>query len=340
MLAAETELQRAEKVKNYLLQHKLLHPDYLLVKEMGLIYFPLVKKTKVPGAKVVETTFSFPTRKKTPSFVELLKHKLNKEELELIPKSQEIVGKILILEIPPKLEKKEKIIAEAYLKAHRNIETVVKKERMHEGIFRTRKVKILAGKLTKETIHLESGVQLKLHLEKTYFSARLGHERLRIVQQIKKGEEVLVMFSGAGPYPLVLARNSSAKKIIGVEVNPWAHYYGQQNVMLNKLEQKVTLIHGDVREVLPDLKYKFDRIVMPLPKTGEEFLDVALPKIKVGGVVHLYAFLKEEEIKAYGEKVKLICSRLKHPIKILRTALCGQFSPRTFRVCFDLKVLK
>lgn len=338
MLAASTTLHYAQTVKEYLQNKKLLHHEYLPVKELGFMYFPVLKKAKVPHAEVVETKISFPSKIKPATIEQVLAKKLTPKELTLIPKTQEIVGDILILEIPPELKQKERLIAEAYLQITKHIQTVVKKEYMHAGEFRTRKVRILAGKLTKETIHHESGVKLKLHLEKTYFSSRLGHERLRITQQVKPGEIILVMFSGVGPYPLVLAKNSEAKKIYGVELNPFAHYYATQNVELNNLSSKVIIQEGDVRTVVPKLKQTFDRIIMPLPKTGEEFLPVAFSKATRGTIIHLYSFLQEKEIAKEARRLREKCKQLGHPVRLLRNVKCGQFSPGTFRVCFDMKV--
>ncbi|MEK6950440.1 MAG: class I SAM-dependent methyltransferase family protein [Nanoarchaeota archaeon] len=345
MLAAQAELKNAEKVKQFLLHHKLLHPDYLLVKEFNFIYFPVIKAAKVPQAKVLNTRFSFPSKKKNPLPEDFLKEKLTAKELALLPHSQEAVGKILILEIPLDLRKKERIIAEAYLKSNRQIETVVRKEQIHEGEYRLRKVRVLAGKNTKETIHKESGVLLKLHLEQAYFSARLAEERLRIAKQIQPGEEVLVMFSGAGPYLCVLGRHSQARKIYGIELNPLAHQYALENVKLNNLQWKVMLYEGNVRKIVPQLgKLRksgktFDRIVMPLPKTGELFLDVALKAAKKGTIIHFYTFCREEEIRKEGERIKQLCTQWKRPVNILRSVQCGQSAPYVFRVCFDLKTI-
>ncbi|MDP3640093.1 MAG: class I SAM-dependent methyltransferase family protein [Nanoarchaeota archaeon] len=340
MLAAATELRHAEQVRKYLSAKKLLHPDFLPVKELGFIYFPLAKKAAVPSAKVVLVKFSFPAKKHQPALDDLLKGKLTVRELTLLPRSQEIVGNLLILEIPPELEKKEKMIAEAFLQANKHVATIVRKQRMHGGVYRLRKVRILAGKKTKEAVHQENGVKLKIHLENTYFSARLANERLRIAQQVKPGEEVLVMFSGAAPYPLVIAKRSPAKMVYGIEINPLAHRYAIENVALNKLEKKIRIFQGDVREVVPKIRKKFDRVVMPLPKTGEEFLDVTLRKAKPGAIVHLYAFLEEKYFAAEAKKIKEICKQQGHPVRVLRTVPCGQFSPYVFRVCFDLKVLR
>lgn len=340
MLAAYTKLQNAEKVKKHILKRGVLDTGHSPVKELGYIYFPLTKRIKIPCAKTVNTQFKFPEKEKNPTIEELLNKKLTANQRKLIPRSQEIVGNIMILEVPKKLEKKEKVIAEAYLRTNKNILTVVKKKEMHSGVFRTRKVNILAGKKSKETIHLENGIKLKLHLEKTYFSARSANERLRIAKQVRKGEEVLVMFSGAAPYLLVIAKNSPAKKIYGIELNPLAHAYADENIRMNRFEGSIILHRGDVYEVMPKINKKFDRIVMPLPKTGEEFLPLALKKAKKGAMIHLYSFLHENGINDYVGKIKEICKQNKHEIKVLRKVKCGQFSPGMSRVCLDLKVLK
>jgi len=339
MLAAYTELKYAEKVKRFLAKKGLLHTDHLPVKELDHIFFPMNKKVAVPNAKVVSPKFSFPQRQKPVTIDQLLNGKLTDKELAMLPRTQEIVGNILILEIPKELKSKEKLIAEAYLKTNKQVSTVVKKSEVHSGQFRTRKVTILVGKRTKETVHHENGIELKLHLENTYFSARSGSERLRIAQLVKPGEEVLVMFSGAAPYPLVIARNSDARHVTAIELNPLAHDYALENLQLNNLQDKISIIHGDVKHKIPPLKKKFDRIIMPLPKTGEQFLDLALLKSKKGTVIHLYAFLDETEINPYAKRVKEICKKLGYSIKILDKVKCGQFAPGTFRVCFDLKVL-
>lgn len=340
MFAAYTELQNAQGVKEFLVKKQVVHPDFLPLKELGYIYFPMNKRVSVPKAKVVQTKMTFPARDKPQSIDNFLKNKLSTEELALVPRSQEIVGRILILEIPPELISKEKLIAEAYLQIQKNIDTVVRKEGIHLGEFRTRTVRILAGKKSKETVHKENGIELKLHLEKTYFSARSANERLRLARAIKKGEDVLVMFSGAAPYPLVFARNSDARQIYGIELNPLAHAYAHENIHLNRLEHKITLHNGNVLTILPKLKRKFDRIAMPLPKTGEDFLPLALSRIKPKGIVHLYSFLDEKEIPARARKIKEIARNAKRPVRVLRSVKCGQFSPGVFRVCFDLKAEK
>ncbi|MBI2572258.1 class I SAM-dependent methyltransferase family protein [Candidatus Woesearchaeota archaeon] len=336
MLAAFTSLQNAQRVKEYLIAKNLINKDYLAMKEMGSMYFPIVKKVTIPNATVVDTKFAFPQKKKEPTIEDVLKDTLTPKEITLIPQSQEVVGSILILEIPDELKTKEKIIAQAYLQVNKHLTTVVGKDKIHSGEYRTRTVRVLAGKRSKETIHTENGVKIKLHLEKVYFSARSANERLRIAKLVKPHENVLVMFSGAGPFPLVIAKHSAAQHVWGIELNPFGHQYALENVMLNHLENRITLLQGDVRFVLPKIKESFHRIAMPLPKTGELFLPIALPKVKVGGMIHLYAFLDVDDFETERTKVLGICKDSGYKVNVNEPVKCGQFAPRVFRVCFDI----
>ena len=276
--------------------------------------------------------------KKATSLREALKKKLSKKELFLLVASYDMVGDIAIIEIPFELEKKEKIIARELLELHKNIKVVVKKVGIHKGIYRRQRTFILAGENRKETLAKENNVRMKLHVEKVYFSVRLSTERKRIMLQVKPKEEVLVMFSGVAPYPLVIAKNTKVKEVTGIEINPEAHKYALENVKLNKLENRVRLYKGDVRMVVPGLKKKFDRILMPLPKGAEGFLDVALGAIKKNGIIHFYDFEKEGEIEQAKAKVKKACDISKKKCRILRTIKAGQIGPREYRLCVDFKV--
>jgi tRNA (guanine37-N1)-methyltransferase len=190
----------------------------------------------------------------------------------------------------------------------------------------------------KEAIHKENNVRLKLNVEKVYFSSRLSEERRRISRLVKNNEAILTMFSGAAPYPATISKNTRAREIIGIEINPIAHKYALENLKLNKI-RNVKLILGNVKNEVPRLKKKFDRIIMPLPRGAENFLDLAFKVAKKGTIIHLYQFINEEEFEATKQKLKNICNKNKINCKILGLVRCGQFSPRVYRVCIDFKVL-
>jgi len=277
-----------------------------------------------------------------------LKKGLTKKEIALIPRSFDVVGDILIFsEIPEKLRKKKKQVGEWMIKRHKNVNVVCEKIKEYSGTFRTPTLKILAGEKRKETIYIEHGCRFKLNVEKVYFSPRLSTERKRIYQQIKKGESVLIMFSGVAPYVVVIAKNSKAKEVYGIEINPTAHKYAKENVKLNKLDigvgkgknGKVKLYLGDVKKVLPKINKKFDRIVMPLPKTAEEFLDAALKKVKKKGIIHFYDFQEKKDIPKVSKDIVVdACKKAGRKISVVKVVKCGQYGPRKYRICVDFRI--
>jgi len=270
---------------------------------------------------------------------DIFKSKLTKKQLNLMPTSFDVIGDILIFsDFPQQLSKKETIIGNEILKNYKHINSVFKKIKKYSGKYRTPKLKLLAGNNKKETIYKENNTKIKLDVEKVYFSPRLGTERKRIFQQIRKNESILIMFSGSGIYPVVIAKNTKAKEIYGVEINPIAHKYALENVKFNKVDNKIKLYLGDVNRVLPKINKKFDRIIMPLPKGAENYLDLALNKTKKKAIIHFYTFSEENKYGAVIEVLNKECKELNKSLKILNISKCGQFSPRVFRICVDFTV--
>lgn len=253
MLGLKVLLIDAEKCKKYIVDNGLLDKEHYYSKDKEHIYFPLKKKFVVPkniDAAIVEKDFKKSLRKGT--LKENLSKKLSSKEFEFVKTAHDIIGSIAIVEIPEDLRKREKIIAETLLQVNSHIKTVLRKADIHGGVYRTQKMIYLAGVNTKETIYRENNVQIKLDVEKVYFSIRLGNERKRIMNLVKPGEEILTMFSGCAPYCVVLSKNTAARHITGIEINPDGHKYGLENLKLNKIHN-VLLINDDVHKVLPEI---------------------------------------------------------------------------------------
>lgn len=250
----------------------------------------------------------------------------------------DIIGNIIIVEIPEHLKNKKKQIVRFLLEKNKYCQSVYAKVSERSGKYRTYKLKLLYGKDNPVTIHKESGLRIKLDVKKCYFSPRLSTERFRIANLVKPRESVLVMFSGVAPYPLIIAKHSKAKEITGIELNPFAHKFAKENVLLNKLQDKITLLKGDVKKVIPKLKKKFDRIIMPLPKTSENFLPSAFMACKKSCIIHFYCFAKEDEFDLAKKNILNLCKTINVKCKILRVVKSGQTSPRTYRICIDFKV--
>ncbi|MFH1770901.1 MAG: class I SAM-dependent methyltransferase family protein [archaeon] len=336
MLGAKIPLKKAEKIKNYLMKNGLVNYNYISKRTEDSIIFPVTKKFFKLGIRFVDEKFE--ERIKKQSFKDIMKQTLTYKELEFLKTAHDVVGTIAILEVPEELVEKEKLIAEALLKTNKNIKTVLKKAGEHSGVYRTQKMKWLAGDKTKVSIHKENNVQLKIDVEKVFFSARLGTERKRIMQQIKKGEEVMVLFSGCAPYVCVFAKNTNAKEVYGIELNPAGHKLGLENIKLNKLKN-VKLIEGDVKKIVPNLHKKFDRISMQLPKSAADFLPEAFMLAKTGTIIHFYDFLHENDFADAEKKIAKACKKARLKYEILGLHKCGQFSPGKFRVCLDFKIV-
>ncbi len=333
--------EKAQLVKEHLASHHTLSKENLLVCDGDSIIFPIIKtaglKRIFPFGTFVE--MAFPLAQKRQTFREALADILTTSEQKHILSGFDVIGDIAILEIPPSLKKKEKKIAQLVLALHLNIKTVVKKSAIHGGKYRTREVVHLAGKKKLETVYRESGVNVRLHVSKVYFSARLAEERKRIASLVKPGERVLVLFSGVGIYPLVIARNSNAACVYGIELNPVAHRYALENVKLNNM-QNVVFIQGDAMKEIKKLPFSFDRIVMPLPKNAEDFLGEALGVAKKGTIIHFYDFFQEKDIpREPKKKTHLLCKKWKTSCHILDVVKCGQYAPYVSRVCVDFKVV-
>lgn len=336
MDAIKVQAKDAEKAKQYLISTQNLSSAYRVRSERGYIYFPIKSSKTVKGYTVVSVRLN-KNKKHEQDFRKQLLDTLTLKEKSALKSAFDCVGTIAIVEIDTILEKKENKIGTAILEMVPSVKTVLKKAGFHEGTFRTQKMALLAGEDTRVTTHRENSVALTLDVEQVYFSPRLSNERKRIAGLVQEGESILVMFSGCAPYPCVLAKNTQAKEIYGVELNVLGHEYGLKNVAANKLNN-VFLYYGDVRTVVPTLKKKFDRIIMPLPKSAEDFLDVAFAAIKKSGIIHFYDFLHENNFIEATEKIKNACKDAKKKCKILQTVKCGQYSPRTFRICVDFKV--
>lgn len=334
MKGVKVPLREAEKAKEFLLNKGALDFNHEIIKEKEHLIYPINKEVK----KYKPLEYKFPKKEIKENWKDFLNKKLDKKELKLLKTAHDVVGSIAILEIPDELEKKEKTIAKALLEKNKTIKTVLKKAGEHGGVFRTQKLEWLTGEKTKETIHRESNVNIKLNVEKVFFSARLATERKRIIKQIKPGEKVMVMFSGCAPYVCIFAKNSKAKEVWGIELNPEANKYAVENVKLNKLNN-VKLIEGDVKKETKKIKEKFDRIAMPLPKSAEDFLPEAFILAKKGTIIHFYDFEHENEFDETKEKVRTACKKAKIKYKLLDFVKCGQYGPGKFRVCLDFEVI-
>ncbi len=333
--------EKGEKTRIFLSSKDLLDQTTRIQSDSSHVYLPLKNpKAKIPLAYPKVTRDSASLKKKPNSIIDALSGTLSKTQLSSLTKSFDIIGDVAVLEIPPSLQKYEGKIADAVMSVHPNVKCVCKKISAMQGEFRIRKVKVLAGRKDTQTLYRENGIPMLVDISKMYFSPRLGTERKRIASLIQKNEKILAFFSGCCPYPLVISRFQPKCRIIAMELNPDAHAFALKNLAMNH-SNNITAILGDVRELVPARYKKFaDRILMPLPKGAEEFLDTAFAGAKKGCTIHLYSFASKEEPyeKAIGA-IRRQASLSKRKFKILNKKIVRPFSPRLVQSVIDFQVL-
>lgn len=274
----------------------------------------------------------------TTNLKQLLADKLTPSEREQLIGSYDVVGDIAIIQIPQGLTHHEKSIGDAVLQSNSRIKTILKRAGIYQGEFRTLPLEHVAGEKRKHTEVKEFGLHYLVNPECTYFSVRSGNERRRIASLVKSGERVLVLFSGIAPYPLMIAKYSDAARIIGVEKNPRAHEYGLKNIRRNKYEKKIELVQQDATLFLKNCQ-QFDRIIMPLPKGGEEFLQSAITTLAKEGSLHFYQMQHPDRLAESEALIIDVAKTCGRNIRSTRIVRCGHCSPRRYRICTDAVII-
>ena len=272
-----------------------------------------------------------------------LQHRLPENLLEVVPSSFDIIGSrekaVAIVEIPCELNKHALLIADAIMEQHKNVKSVLRKKTQRKGELRLREFTLIKGDPDTEVIHMESGCRFRLDPRKTYFSPRESTERERIAKLVASGEEVLVMFSGVGPFAIVIARKNPTVRCTCIELNPDAHRYCLENIRLNHLEGRVQALEGDVRDVCPKLGKQFDRVLTPLPKGAHRFLDVAIPMVKPGGILHFYHWAPESDLSSDAyHLIENTAKKLQRTVEPLGGVKVSKYSPGFYKVRVDARI--
>ena len=216
------------------------------------------------------------------------------------------------------------------------------------------------------TTHTEFGIKCVVDLNHTFFSPRMSKERLRICQQVARGEEVLVLFAGVGMEAFQIAGRTEASSVVTVELNEVAvqcthrgHRMLERNkaVKCNGAAQRLRIMQGDALEILREelQNAKFDRILAPRPKEGamdgdlgmgdggKMFLECIVPRLKNGGECHWYDFAADHEFPEClrtRSLIEQVCYEHHLRVEIIHVANAGSIAMRQLRVCVDFKVLQ
>ncbi len=178
-----------------------------------------------------------------------------------------------------------------------------------QGPNRTRNLKLLAGERNSDTIYRENGIELMVDVENAYFSPRLATERMRVSDSVKDGEFIIDLFSGIGPFSILIAKNHSCR-IVAVDHNPRAIELLGENIKRNRLMGTIEVSVADAGDEI--LKHSMaDRIIMNLPHGAFPFVSAAMGALKPGGTINFYEVNTVEGIAERMSELRDMGLRLK-----------------------------
>lgn len=97
---------------------------------------------------------------------------------------------------------------------------------------------------------LECGT-LRIIQDKRGYTFTMDAVLLANFARVLPNEAVLDLGTGSGVIPILLSHKTKAKKLVGIEVQERLCDMATRSVLLNGLEERVQIIHGDMRK-LPD----------------------------------------------------------------------------------------
>lgn len=247
---------------------------------------------------------------KPVDFEKLITEKLGKKipekRLSLLPSGFQKIGNIVILNLPDELHEYSRMIGRVVLKNYPHTRTVAMRLGGVGGELKKPEVSVIAGEKSTITMHRENRCLYRIDVAKLMFSKGNIHERGRLSKLVEKWETVVDMFAGIGYFSIPIARHAKPKKIFAIEKNPVAIEYLKENIKLNKVDDRMTPVFGDCRQMrFGDIG---DRILMGYLPDTRQFLPVAFEALKPeGGMIHYHDNYHKTEL---WEK----------PVQVLETA--------------------
>jgi tRNA (guanine37-N1)-methyltransferase len=330
-LAVTVQKDEAEAVRRELLAQGVLRKGAAIARVGELVYLPVT--TAAIRHPTVEHEFreaftpirSYKDVARVPSHLR-----------ESLPTSFDVVGDIAILRIPEDLREYEAEIADAVLRAHSSLKVVAADEGV-KGPLRIRSLRVLSGPPRTDTVHREFGLSYGVDVARAYFSPRLGSERIRVAGQVRPGEVVVDMFSGVGPYAILIGKRRQPAVVHAFDANPDAFRYLEENLRRNRADRvRPRLGDGIALLALVDPPH---RIIVDYPSGPDTAFQAALLRILPGGTIHYYAILESVEREDRGHALVDAAKSIGRDAKITAMREVHGWSPTQGLYVFDVHVV-
>jgi len=342
----------AETAIKSLVKTEILDRNFFVKSEGQTLMLPLIRnptrfeidelRKLVPEAS--SGTEDFAPRTRHPRTLDgALAERISPSLLSSLPRSFDVVGDITVLQLDSDLAAYETSIAEAIMEVHPNVRAVFAKSGDVSGTERIRPLRHIAGENRTKTIHKEHGCFFRVDLSKVFFSPRLSTEHQRIAQKVDKGERVVDMFAGVGPFSILIAKRLDDVRVEAIDANPQAVELLRENVRANKVESKVHAHLGDSRDIIREnFTHVASRVIMNHPSASKDFIKEACEALHpTGGLIHYYTFAgsnweadSRNELERGVEESGYIAERVFGIHRVREVA------PMKWQVAVDLRVVR
>ncbi len=250
-----------------------------------------------------------------------------------LPSGFHLVGHVALVHLNFDAMEYASLIGERTLEYDQRIRSVAVRSGPTSGTTRLPSYVLVAGDSNTSTTHNEGGVKFRLDPLRLTFSGGNRKERTRLSRIVKDDEIVVDMFSCVGQFALHIA-NGAKVEVTAIEINPDAYKFLLENIKLNRLEDRVTALLGDCREVHP--KGVANRVVMGYLHDTIEYLPFALETlVNDGGCIHMHMNVPESELADVTVKIEKLCRNYGFSSEV-GVQLVKNYSPGVGHYVFDI----
>lgn len=269
-----------------------------------------------------------------------LEGELDENLLKLLPRGFQRVGDIIIVNIHKELLPFRQSIGNNLLNMVPKCRSVCVKIGGISGKHRTPNLEVVAGDKNTETIHREHNCLFKLDVKRIMFAKGNINERRRLAGLVRDGEVIVDMFAGIGYFSIIIARHADPRVIHAIELNPISYKYLCENILLNKVNEKVHPILGDCSVEALKLAVAADRIIMGYLPSPRNHLPAAMQITKPNGTIIHYEGLmhKTGRPTVLLEEIENAAADFGKSAELRNWRLVKTFSPNVYHAVLDVLV--
>lgn len=330
---------RAEEFKAAILEQRALDKDRRIVERAGEVGFPILAGlADAPlanyGAHVEEEELPERPRRRAP--IEQVRRRLSlpPDLLAQLPARWEQFGTVVILRLPPALEEHRMELGKTYAEALKASAVLADRGGI-QGPFREPVLEPLWGTET-VTLHKENGVLFRFDAAALMFSSGNLQERLRMARLPCAGETVIDLFAGIGQLSLPIAVHGRPKQVVACELNPQAVGFLRENILLNRVEDRMAVYAGDNRD-LP-LRGVAHRVLLGYLRGTAAYLPKAFELLRPdGGMLHYHETCPEALVSSRPwEAIQAAAGG--RSVELVQLRRVKSYSPGIVHIVLDVRV--